>query len=120
MTIVTGHVVFEAGTPKFDSAILTVRLQDVGLIDGPTTVLAEYSTKISYTGKGQKYEFELDLPDNDPSIDPRSSYVVSAHVSLHDDDPTDIKVGDFLTMQSYPVLTQGYANTVDVEVKRVG
>lgn len=120
MTLVSGHVVFEAGSPKFDSAILTVRLQDVGLSDAPATVVAEYSKKISYTGNGQKYEFELDSSEDDPGIDPLTSYVVSAHVSLHDDDPTDIRVGDYLTMQSYPVLTLGHSDSVEVEVKRVG
>ena len=31
-----------------------------------------------------------------------------------------IQQGDYITMQSYPVLTQGFPNTADIDVQRVG
>ena len=49
--------------------------------------------------------------------DERNSYIVSIHVDADADGK--VSSGDFLTTQSYPVLTLGYPDRVDVEVTQI-
>jgi hypothetical protein len=42
---------------------------------------------------------------------------VSAHLALHDRD--DIRKGDYVTTQSYPVLTFGYPDSVVLRLQKV-
>lgn len=119
MAVVTGEVVFDADTLAFVGAWLIVKLQDVSLMDAPAKVLSRYQQDLSYDGS-EAIKFELTL-NGGAEIDPRASYSVQAHVSLHPfDEPEDVRQGDFLSMQSYPVLTQGNPKHVTIEVKRIG
>ncbi len=113
-TLVTGEVVFEADTPPFADAVVTVRLEDVSLIDAPSKVVAEQVIRnVSCSGGGLPFELKGALPDDD-----RARYTVSAHVSLGGG--RDVQQGDYITMQSYPVLTHGNPDRVTVQVKLVG
>ena len=115
MLKVSGQIVFEQPPSKLDDARLTVKLEVVSLADAPSDVIATVERRIG-AGDIQNLPFQLVV---ETDVIPNALYNVSAHVSLHpDDDPTDIRVGDYITMQSYPVLTQ--ENATEIEVKRVG
>lgn len=120
MALVSGQVIFDGQLPNVTDALLTVRLEDVSLAGMPSKTVATHQQKLDLTNTGS-IMFEL-MPNADsPEINPMSSYAVTAHVSLHpEDQPEDINQGDYLTMQNYPVLTQGNPSTVIVEVKRIG
>jgi len=120
MTVVTGHVKFEQDPPTFSKGVLTVKLSDVSLADVSSPVIAIQTQSIGAEDIGD-LSFKL-VPDADSvEINPKSTYSVSAHISLHpDDDPTEIRQGDYLTTHSYPVLTQGNPTSIDVEVKHIG
>jgi uncharacterized lipoprotein YbaY len=113
--LVTGEVVFDENTNPFSGATITVRLEDVGMMDGPATVVAEQVIRnVSYDGNGKKsvsFTLQGSLPNDN------SSYSVSSHVSMDGSD--DIQKGDYITKQSYPVLTHGNPNRVSVHVKKV-
>jgi uncharacterized lipoprotein YbaY len=120
MPLVTGQVVFEQESPKLNHALMTVKLADVSLADAPSHVIAIH-TQLVGAGDINSLTFELTPNADDIEINPKSTYSVSAHISLHpNDNPTEIRQGDYLTMQSYPVLTHGNPASIDVEVKRVG
>ena len=120
MTLVTGHVKFEQDPPKFSNAVLTVKLADVSLADAQSPVIA-IQTQSVRAEDINGLTFELTPSGDAPEINPRASYSVSAHLSLHpNDNPTEIRQGDYLTTQSYPVLTQGNPSSIDVEVKHIG
>ncbi len=120
MALVTGELVFDADTLPFVGAWLIVKLEDVSLADGPAKVISVYQQDLSYDGN-DPVKFQLHTNGDNSEIDPKATYNIRAHVSLHPfDEPEDIRQGDFLTMQSYPVLTQGNPDHVMVEVRRIG
>lgn len=113
--VVKGEIKF-AGKPELRTSAKTyVRLLDTSLADGPAKVVAEQVIEhiAGSLGKGEKVAFVLE-PN---SIDERSTYTVSVLVDLDGDGK--ISKGDYISMQSYPVLTHGYPNQVTIEVKRV-
>lgn len=120
MPLVTGQVKFQEESPKFSSAMLTVKLADVSLADAPSQVIAIHTQWVGAENINA-LTFELTPNGNTPEINPRSTYSVSAHISLHpNDNPSEIRQGDYLTTQIYPVLTQGNPTSIDVEVTYIG
>jgi putative lipoprotein len=120
MALVTGQVKFQQEPPKFSSALLTVKLSDVSLADAPSQVIAIHTQSIGAEDINT-LTFELTPNGNTPEINPKSTYSVSAHISLHpNDNPSEIRQGDYLTTQIYPVLTQGHPTTIGVEVTYIG
>jgi uncharacterized lipoprotein YbaY len=99
------------GEPKFTpSSRILVRLLDVSLADSPSKIIVEKEIK----PKG-KPRYSLDLALN--AVDSKASYIVDVWVDVDGKGP--LEVGDFITMQSYPVLTYGHPVKVDVVVNEV-
>ena len=97
-------------------AVVRVRLSDVTRLDANSVTLAEQEIRgvELQPGRPQRVSFALSAPEPDP----RARYVVEAHVDLTGDG--EIKVGDFISMGSHPVLTRGHGRTVTVHVREVG
>jgi uncharacterized lipoprotein YbaY len=93
------------------SAKAYVRLLNTSLADAASAAVAEQV--IDHISTGEKAAFILE-PN---SIDERDSYTVSVLVDLDGDGK--VSKGDYISMQSYPVLTYGYPNELTVEVKKV-
>lgn len=113
--VVKGEIKF-AGTPKLPKSAKTyVRLLNTSLADAPSMVVAEQVIEHSALSlsKGEKIAFVLEPG----SIDERGTYTVSVLVDLDGDGK--ISQGDYISMQSYPVLTYGYPSQVTIEVKQV-
>jgi uncharacterized lipoprotein YbaY len=113
--LVSGEIQFDQ-PPHLPSGVKAyVRLLDVSMADAPSRLIAEQVlTDISQkANSGQSIPFVLygTLPDE------RGSYTISVLVDLDGDGK--ISRGDFITMQSYPVLTFGYPSHVSVQVKKV-
>jgi uncharacterized lipoprotein YbaY len=109
--VVKGEIKF-AGKPALPaSAKVYVRLLNTSLADAPSTVVAEQV--IDHVSKDKPTSFRLE-PD---SIDERDSYTVSVLVDLDGDGK--VSKGDYISMQSYPVLTFGSPSEVTIEVKQV-
>lgn len=88
-----------------------MRLLNTSLADAGSAAVAEQV--IDHISKGENVAFVLQ-PN---SIDERDSYTVSVLVDLDGDGK--VSKGDYISMQSYPVLTYGHPNEVTVEVKKV-
>jgi uncharacterized lipoprotein YbaY len=112
--LVTGEIVFAGDTPTFMGATVYVRLEDVSLMDAASNIVEEQVIQRVSGSAGQRLSFALQgqLPDDD-----RARLHISVHVSLSGS--REIESGDYITMQSYPVLTHGYPDHVQVEVRRV-
>ena len=112
---VRGEVRFEAGAPPFGGATAYVRLEDVTAADAPAVVVAEEVLR--------DVAFDPEADDNVTFVleggapDPRASYSVRVHVDLDGDG--EVSRGDFISTESYPVLTYGYPDRVSVTVRRV-
>lgn len=84
--------------------VLTVRVEDVSLMDAPARVLAETSKPLE--GRGPPYAVTLAVPN--AQIDPRHTYAVRAEIR----DPAGAL--RFTTDTRHSVLTQGAPNKVDI------
>ena len=114
--LVNGEIQF-AWLPHLpDQAKIFVRLLDVSLLDAPAhTVAEQVLTGISHQANaGQAIPFAL----TGKPPDQRASYTVSVVVDL-DGDGNILSPGDFISMQSYPVLTYGHPSQVSIEVKEI-
>jgi uncharacterized lipoprotein YbaY len=119
-----GKIIFDKNNVKpFSGATVYIRLQDVTMQDVPSKLILQQVIKdLSYDGNDianyhhqKKLEFEL---FGDIVVDVRRSYAISVHIDV--DNNGKINSGDFINMESYPVITHGYPKDyVLVRVKQV-
>ena len=84
--------------------VLTVKVEDVSLMDAPARVMAQ--TTLPLEGRGPPYAVTLSVPN--AQIDPRHTYAVRAEIR----DPAGAL--RFTTDTRHSVLTNGASNKVDV------
>ncbi|MNS65613.1 hypothetical protein D3C72_987850 [compost metagenome] len=84
--------------------MLTVKVEDVSLMDAPARVMAEATMPLE--GRGPPYAVTLSVPN--AQIDPRHTYAVRAEIR----DPAGAL--RFTTDTRHSVLTNGAPNKVDV------
>jgi uncharacterized lipoprotein YbaY len=88
-----------------------VRVRDVGLADGPSVCVAEQRVQVPAGAEGFAFDLRVDGHDS------RGAYALSVHVDVDDDG--EAGVGDFINVQSYPVLTDANVETMTVEARRI-
>ncbi|MBW4670304.1 MAG: YbaY family lipoprotein [Cyanomargarita calcarea GSE-NOS-MK-12-04C] len=113
--LVIGEIVFSEKLDSFSGANVNVYLEDVSSLDAPSRivvkqVIADISHEI---GTENRVKFAL----KGENLNEWASYSIRVHISLHGDE--QIHRGDYITMESYPVLTFGYPNQVLVYVQKV-
>lgn len=84
--------------------VLTVRVEDVSLMDAPSVTLAEVSKPLE--GRGPPYTASLRVPNS--RIDPRHTYAVRAEIR---DPAGQLR---FTTDTRHSVLTNGASNSADI------
>ena len=84
--------------------VLTVRVEDVSLMDAPARVMAETTQPLD--GRGPPYAVTLSVPNS--QIDPRHTYAVRAEIR----DPAGAL--RFTTDTRHSVLTNGAPNKADI------
>ena len=84
--------------------VLTVKVEDVSLMDAPARVMAE--TTVPLEGRGPPYAVTLAVPN--AQIDARHTYAVRAEIR----DPAGAL--RFTTDTRHSVLTQGASNKADI------
>jgi uncharacterized lipoprotein YbaY len=112
--LVTGEVLFEKGARPFSGATVYIRLEDNSRADAASRIIAEQVVRdFSHKQKGGGVEFKLygEPPEE------RADCNVRVHVDVDGDD--EVSVGDYITMESYPVLTYGHPRHVSVTVREV-
>lgn len=109
--IVRGTITFAREFPASPNGRLYVRLLDVTMADAPARMVSEQVLDLP-AGPGPA-AFELRAPE----IDEHASYIVMAHADLDADGA--VSRGDFITTQSYPVLSFGHPDRVQILLKPV-
>ncbi|HEX2078562.1 MAG TPA: YbaY family lipoprotein [Longimicrobium sp.] len=109
-TRVAGRVRLAPG-PAARAATAYVRVDDVSRADAPSATLAEARVQVPAGAAG--FPFELRVEGHDP----RGMYALSVHVDVDGDG--EAGVGDFITMQRYPVLAGSDAEPMTVEARRI-
>jgi uncharacterized lipoprotein YbaY len=112
---VSGEFRFGEGSQAFSGATAYVRLQDVSRADAPAHIVAEQVIRdISYQpDRPGSVAFQLD----GISPDERSRYEVSVHLDVDGDG--QVSRGDYINVESYPVLTQGYPRVVNISLRKI-
>jgi putative lipoprotein len=112
---VSGEVVLPAAEPVAESADLVVQVEDISRADAPSTVLGEFRRRKVKLRAGAAYPFSVSISAD--RVDERNLYSVRAHVDVSG--TGSVKRGDFVSTQTYPVLTRSHGDKVRVSVRRV-
>jgi uncharacterized lipoprotein YbaY len=113
--IVDGEIRLSDDAGAFHNATVRVTLADVTRADAPSRTVAEETIRnVSHGGgPGGVVPFRLQLE----SPDPRTRYAVRAHVDVNGDG--HVSRGDYISMESYPVLTFDAPSRVSIRVRPV-
>ena len=114
-SLISGDIRFAEHPSLPEGAKIYVRLLDTSLADAPAKVVAEQVlTDISKNANsGEPVSFTIDGKIENQ----QGSYSISVLIDVDGDGKRG--KGDFINMQSYPVLTFGYPSQVSVLVKRI-
>jgi uncharacterized lipoprotein YbaY len=96
-------------------ATIYVRLLDTSTADAPAVLVAEQVLRKSAeeANRSGKVSFQL----RGGPIDASRDYTVSVLIDIDGDGR--VSRGDFISIQSYPVLTRGHSDSVSIQVERV-
>ena len=114
-TTVHGVVVLPPGELPAEAAELVVQVEDVSRADAPSTVIGEQRLSRVPLSPGSAIPFALDVPAG--LVESGHSYSVRAHVDVSGSG--EVEVGDLVSTQSHPVLTEGPGGELQVRVQRV-
>jgi uncharacterized lipoprotein YbaY len=113
--LVEGEILLGEAQRSFAGATVHVQLEDVSYADAPSSVVSEQVIpNVSHeSGTEHTLEFALygDIPDE------KGRYIVTVRVDLQGQGR--VIRGDYLSMESYPVLTHGNPNQISVQLREV-
>lgn len=113
--LVEGEILLGEAQRSFTGATVHVQLEDVSYADAPSRVVAEQAIPdVSHeTGTEGTVKFALygDMPDE------RGRYIVTVRVDLQA--RGRVSRGDYLSMESYSVLTHGNPKQISVRLREV-
>lgn len=92
-----------------------VEVEDISRADMPSEVVGQQSIRTGLVRGGEEIPFEITIPAG--LINAQRFYSVRVHIAMSDSG--EIERGDYISMQSYPVLTRGHGDRVSVVVRRV-
>jgi uncharacterized lipoprotein YbaY len=113
--LIKGLIYFGGGVIEVGGASVYVRLLDVSRADAASSTIAEY--RIARLPEGTKtsetisFEIEAEVPD------PRASLILAAHLDM--DGNEQVSVGDYITMESFPVSPKALSDKYTIKLRRV-
>jgi len=115
MLVIRGELLFEGMPVDLAGAAVYVRLMDVSYADAPARMVSEYhiSSLPAGTSTAHKipFEFEADI------VDTKGHYSLAAHIDLDKDGK--VSIGDYITMESFPVSVGSPSTFHVVRVRRI-
>ncbi|WNM61900.1 YbaY family lipoprotein [Candidatus Nitrospira neomarina] len=113
--IIQGEIVLPTGNVPAEPVDVVIYVEDVSRADAPSIVVGMQRQHGVLLHAGSMVQFVVEIPVE--LVDQRRSYSVRAHIDVSGSG--EVKVGDFVSTQTYPVLTHGHGTSVYVSVKRV-
>ncbi len=114
MPIVWGDIVFDKPT-FFSGATAYIRILDVSLADAPSGVVVESILPDLTQSEESAHPIAFSIAC--PQLDYRRSYALEVHIDVDGDG--DVTIGDFISMESYPVMPSIPDVHIDVKVRRI-
>lgn len=112
---VSGVVVVPPGEGPAEAATLTVVVEDVSRADALARVVAEQRQHQVPLAGDQEVPFAVEVPAE--RVDPQARYSLRVHADMSGSG--DLTDGDYISTQSFPVLTLGAGDEVVVPVQRL-
>src|SRR6185503_18066914 len=102
--LVTGEVIVEKNAGPFSGATVYIYLENTSRADAASRIIAsQVLLNFSHQpGHEDRIKFKL----FGAMTDPQASCSIRVHIDVDGDG--QVSDGDYITMQSYPVLTYGY------------
>jgi uncharacterized lipoprotein YbaY len=126
-SLLRGEIILDKNKVKsFTGATVYIRLEDVTIQDASSKVISQQViNNVSYVGANdigghyhRQKKIEFSLFDNEIVVDARRSYAIAVHIDV--DGNGKINPGDFINVESYPVITHGHPkDNVSVRVRQV-
>jgi uncharacterized lipoprotein YbaY len=113
--LVQGEILLWEAERCFTGATVHVRLEDVSYADAPSRVVAQQVIPDVSHESGTKHTLRFALYGDVP--DEKGSYIVTVHVDLCGQGR--VTRGDYLSVESYPVLTHGWPNQISIRLREV-
>lgn len=113
--LLEGEITFEEAGASLEGATAYIRLEDASQADAASRIIAEQVVQDISHETGSKDKLRISLHGQIPNE--KASYIVSVHIDVDGDG--QISQGDYINMESYPVLTFGHSNQVSVCVRQV-
>ena len=113
MRVIRGELTFEDGPADISGATVHVRVEDVSRADAASLTVAEWKIPALPAGTTTSRAIPFEVPVG--ALDARGRYSLRAHVDVDRDGRTS--VGDFITMEEFPVSQPDFYR---LRVKRVG
>ena len=113
--LVKGKITFEEAAASFTGATMYVRLEKIIAADIASEAVADYVDRDVAFDPKTSSDLSFAIAGNLP--DPQASYAVRVHIDI--DGNGAVTKGDFISMQSYPVITFGYPREVSILVRQI-
>ena len=113
--LVKGEITFEGEAPSFSGATVYVYLENITVADIASEVVAEYVERDVAFGPNASKVLSFSIAGK--ALDSRASYAVRVHIDIDGDG--QVSHGDFISTQSYPVITFGHPREVSILARQV-
>ncbi|MDJ0568871.1 MAG: YbaY family lipoprotein [Pleurocapsa sp. MO_192.B19] len=113
--LVQGEIILPKELGSFNDATVNIYLEDISLQDAPAKIVAQSAIAGVSHSRGTENRVEFALQGEIEDI--QANYSVRVHITFHRDE--QIHLGDYISTQSYPVLTYGYPDRVSIRVTEV-
>ena len=113
--LVKGEILLGEAERSFTGATVHVHLEDVSYADAPSRVVAEQVIPDVSHEPGTEHTLRFALYGDAP--DEKGRYIVTVHVDLQGQGR--VTRGNYLSVESYPVLTHGNPNQLSVRLREV-
>jgi len=113
--VIRGELSFEGGVANLGGAAVTVRLLDVSQVDAAERTVAEYRILSHPAGADTSHKITFEIASD--RISKGQSYTLAAHVDVDRDGK--VSIGDYITMESFPVSAESLSSHYVVRVRKV-
>ena len=113
--LVKGKITFEEIAPPFTGATMSVSLESITAPVIASKAVADYVERDVAFNPKTSSDLLFAIAGNRP--DPRASYAVRVHIDIDGDGK--VSRGDFISMQSYPMITFGHPRELSLLVRQV-
>jgi uncharacterized lipoprotein YbaY len=114
--LVSGSIILGGEVGSFAGVTVYVRLEDISRADAPAVLMAEHALEGVSHQAGTEDSLDFALYGLPPAEGADCN--VSVHVDVDGDG--EVSRGDYITVESYPVITRGAPDRVRVRLEKVG